>query len=398
MKTKSHNAEKYNDKKLDELMKTALASQEEPGEELNRKIIQAWKERPNMKRTVKRKMTMAATAACVLLMTVTAAAAARYFTSAQIAQEAGEEIMAEAFKGESAIELNETKEAGDYRFTLLGIASGEALTTSKVSEAIPDLEGTYAVVAIERKDGQPMPSASDEAYSELTFFISPLIQGLKPWQYNIASMNGTYVDIAVDGVLYRLSACDDVVKFADRKLYLCISDTDFFNTEAYVYNEATGEISRNEGYNGINLLFDLPVDTSLADQAAAQEYLKELEESWNSGEGEDEGNEQLQQYADKIQAIIDQLNQGNEEEVLKDAELIEADQTVKGENGSYQYVYSDDSQMTVINFYVDDFSSGKCYEVFNGSEGETFITSVYIVVLTDNGDGTATARTYKKMI
>lgn len=396
MKIKSHNAEKYNDEKLDELMKIALASQEEPGEELNRRIIQAWKERPNMKKSIKRKVTMTATAACVLLMTVTAAAAARYFTPAQIAQEAGEEIIAEAFKGESAIELNETKEAGDYRFTLLGIAPGEALVTSRVSGAIQDLKGTYAAVAIERKDGQPMPSVGDDAYNELTFFISPLIQGMKPWQYNIASMNGAYDDIVVDGVLYRLIMCDDVIKFADRNLYLCISDTAFFHTDAYGYNEITGEISRNEGYNGINLLFELPVDASQADQAAAQEYLKELEKSWNLAE--EENTEDEQTLEDTIQEILDQLNQGNEEEVLKDAELIEENQTIKGQNGSYQYVYSDDSQMMVMNINVADFSSGKCYEVFNGSEDASLIRSVYVVVLTDNGDGTASARTYKKMI
>ena len=159
---------------------------------------------------------------------------------------------------------------------MLGIASGEIWVQSSISQQITDLQGMYAVVAIERLDGTPMPAVSDERYGELNLFISPLITGLKPWQYNIASMNGGYTDIVEDGILYRLISCDDIALFADRELYLCISDTTFYDTNAYQYDESSGKVSRNTEYDGINLLFSLPIDISKADHTAAEAYLEKL--------------------------------------------------------------------------------------------------------------------------
>lgn len=277
-------SERKNKKNLDELMRAALAVQAEPVDEMNRNIIRQWREQTNMKKSSKRKMTMAVTAACLLLMTVSAAAAARYLSLQQIAEESGQEIIISAFRGKDALELNESKEAGDYVITLLGVASGEALIQSPISEAIPELGGTYAALAIERKDGQPMPSTSDEAYGQLQFFASPLIQGLSPWEYNIASMNGGYQDTVVEGILYRLIECDDIAMFADRKLYLCVTDTFFYDNTAYQYDANTGEIQREESYEGINVLFDLPLDAARADQAGAEAYLKALQKSWEPSE------------------------------------------------------------------------------------------------------------------
>ncbi len=375
------------DHKVDELIHIALTAKEEPGEELNRRILNRWKEKSEVKRFTKGKMTGVVTAACLLFMTVTAAAAARYLTAGQVAEQSGVTGMAEAFQGEDAIEINETREAGEYRFTLMGIASGKALTQSYVSDMIAELSGTYAAIAIERRDGKPIDK--DEDYSNMTFFISPLIQGLEPWQYNIASMNGGYSDSVIDGVLYRLILCDDVIKFADRKLYLCISDTTFYETAAFHYDEVTGEIQENKDYNGVNVLFNLPVDASKADPAAAEEYLKVFEDSWGY---EEEKSEEEIERENNIQELVDLLSQGKEQEVLVNFELMEETiRTVREENGSFAYDFSDGQESFAMFFYRNNFQNGKDYVVNGNTEGEIY----YITLLTENRDQTVTIKTYR---
>lgn len=327
-------------------------------------------------------------------MTVTAGAAARYLTAGQIADKSGQPKIEAAFKGDEAIEINETREAGDYRFTLLGIASGDVLVKSDVSEAINDLKSTYVAIAIERLDGQPMPSTSDDAYGEESFFVSPLIQGLMPWQYNIASMNGGYTDTVVDGVHYRLLECDDVIKFADRKLYICISNTTFYDAMAYNYDESTGEITRNESYEGINVLFDLPTDASKADPAAAEQYLKELEESWKPEDTDNvpDGN------ANEMAEIDFLLENGELEKALEGAVLQEDSvKVVEEKNGRYEYEYLD----STAYFYKENFRDGKDFMVLGSlysEEDNVEKQTISIVTLEMNADGTATIQTYKKMV
>ncbi len=373
--------------KVEELIQIALASKEEPVEELNRKILSRWKEKSEMKGFAKGRMTAVVTAVCVLLMTVTVGAAARYLTAEQVAERSGDTEIAAAFRGEDAVEINETREAGDYRFTLMGMASGKALTQSNVLENIPELSGIYAAIAIERLDGRPI---DEEEYSNMTFFISPLIQGLMPWQYNIASMNGGYSEEVVDGILYRLISCDDVIKFADRKLYLCISNTIFYETAAFDYNEVTGEIKENENYKGIHVLFDLPVDASKADPAAAEEYLKVLEDSWNY---EEEKSEEDIKREESIQALYDLLSQGKEQEVLEDFVLMEeVTKTVHEEDGSFAYQFDDGQASHAILFDRSTFQNGKDYSVMESEDG-----NCYIILLTENSDQTVNIKAYKKI-
>lgn len=373
--------------KVDELIQIALTAKEEPVEELNRKILNRWKEKSEMKRLTKGKMTAVVTAVCVLFMTVTAAAAARYLTARQVAEQNGNKEIAAAFQAEDAVEINESREAGDYRFTLLGIASGKALIQSDISDSVSDLSGIYAAIAIERLDGRPIDMNTD--YSEMNFFISPLIQGLEPWQYNIASMNGGYHDNVIDGVLYRLILCDDIIKFADRKLYLCISNTIFFESAAYHYDEVTGEIRENEEYNGINLLFDLPIDPEKADPVAAEEYLRTLEDSW--GQEEEKSEEDIKRE-EEMQALADIVNLGQEQELLANFELMEeATKIVQEENGSFVYQFSDGEETYAMNFYKSDFQNGKAYMINGSTEGDNY----YITLLTENSDQTVTIKTYR---
>lgn len=398
----------YTDKKVDEIMKIALASEVEPEEELNQRIIRRWKEQTIMKKQIARRVYAAAAACSVLMVGVTVGAAVKYLGPEEVAQRSGmeQEKILTAFSSEDAIEINESQEAGGYRFTLMGITTEQGLEESAISEEVRVQGDMYAIVAVENLDGTPMPDISDDAYSELAFFMSPLVEGLEPWQYNTASMGGAYSDIVENGIMYRIIASDDISIFADRDLYLCVSDTTFYDTTAYCYDEATGAISRNGDYEGVNLLFDLPLDPAKADPEKASEYLGNLEADW---EQSDEMSAEESAQMDSIDVAINdtdallqeidtQIRNGEEETALKNAELL-SDQTkiVTEEDGSYAYEYSSgEGETTTLYFYKEDFTNGKDVMISYGDFDESTeqFEGIYITVLTEQGDNTAEIRTY----
>lgn len=267
-----------NFEQLDDIFKQALSSREEPGEELNKKIIIRFKETHTMKAIFRKRLVGVIIAAVITIaMSATAFAAWQLLSARQVAEQFGNEQLAEAFEAKDAVEINKTIGSHGYNITLLGITTGKNLSGFEGS-ALQDInpDRTYAVVSIAKADGGKMPGTSDEAYGQVPFFISPLIKGQKPWQVNIASMNGGYSECVVDGVMYRLIECDGVEMFADRGLYLCVSTTRFFDINAFDYDEKTGEVSPKAEFDGVNVLFDLPLDVKKADHEKAGKYLKQL--------------------------------------------------------------------------------------------------------------------------
>lgn len=217
------------------------------------------------------------TALLLFVMSITAYAATQLFSSKQVAEHLGEQILAEAFESSGAIEINQSIASGDYQFTLHGIVSGAGLKALDRSGNDIYPNRTYAVVSIARQDGGQMPNTSDPDYGNEPFFVSPFIKGQKPWQVNIVTMNGGYSEVVLDGITYRLIECDELEMFADRGVYLAISSGDrFFNSKAFAYNDLTGEISLKKDYRGTALLFDLPLDKTKADPVKADAYLQKL--------------------------------------------------------------------------------------------------------------------------
>lgn len=266
-----------NPEQFDQLLKQALSSTIEPSEDLNQKIIHRLKEKSIMKPIRKKRVSVALVAAAITLtMSITAFAAWQLLNPKQVAQHFGDKTLAHAFNNKNAIEINKSVASGGYNFTLLGIVSGKNLSDFKSSADDIHPDRTYAVVSIAKQDGSKMPDTKDEEYGKVPFFISPLIKDQKPWQVNIASMNGGYSECVIDGIMYRLIECDGVEMFADRGLYLCISTSSFYDINAFNYNEKTGEISPKSGYNGANVLFDLPLDIKKADHEKAEKYLRDL--------------------------------------------------------------------------------------------------------------------------
>ncbi|UNC92281.1 hypothetical protein [Candidatus Contubernalis alkaliaceticus] len=284
---------------FDQLLKQSLSPTVEPSEELNRKIINRLKERNKMRNKVPKKMFPAALIATSLIfaMFVTVFAAIHLLNSKQVAEHLGDQTLAQAFDGQDAVEVNELVVSGGYNFTLHGIVSGQGLTDFAVSGQEISPDRTYAVVSIAKQDGSKMTDIQDEEYDEVSFFVSPLIKGQNPWQFNIASMNGGYSEFVIDGVMYRLIDCDGVEIFADRGVYLAISSSNFYDINAFNYNEETGEISLNEDYEGANALFDLPLDITKADPDKAEKYLQQL---WDNTEDSGSSEEKIFDWDDEL--------------------------------------------------------------------------------------------------
>lgn len=265
------------DEPLDHILKQALTTTVQPSEELNQKVRNQWMKGTVKKPMYNKKVSVVLIAAVIMIASsITALAATYLYNARDVAERLGDSLLAEAFTGGQAIVVNESIVSGDYRFTLQGIVSGEGLSDFEGSAHEIHPERTYAVVSIEKQDGSNMPSIQDDEYGNTPFFISPLIKGQKPWQVNISTMNGSYSELVLDGVMYRLIEIDGIDKFADRGVYLAISTSHFYDVKAFHYDEETGEISRNLNYDGANALFELPLDISKADPEAAEQYLQQL--------------------------------------------------------------------------------------------------------------------------
>ncbi len=267
------------DKKFDDALRHALTPSEEAKFCLNQKILNRVEEQRTMAYRKKRRLSVAIIIATLVLCmsSATVYAAWKYLSSSDVAENIQDIKLSEVFLSEQALIINETQSYGDYSVTLLSIVSGEMLSEySHYKNGSIVEDRTYAVVAIENTNGVSVPDTSEDGYGKLEFFASPLIGDYNPVFYNIAGMSGNYTDMVQDGILYRLLECDNVEIFADHDLYLCVSEGMFYNTEAYCYDKLTGKISRNEKYEGLNALFDLPVDISKANPEKAAEYMASL--------------------------------------------------------------------------------------------------------------------------
>ncbi len=269
-------------KDLDRILKQALTPQEEPDAWLNQNILYRAEEMANMKKKKKTRIPAAVAAAAFTLVIGSAAvvAAARYLSPGQIAQELEDGKLMDAFQGKDAVSVNESQEYGGYRVTLLGAVSGKNISEYLETDDQGQVEDDrfYAAVAIERTDGTPMPDTRDDAYGEEPFYVSPYIKGLEPWNYGLMTMGGGYSEFVRDGIQYRLLDMENIEIFADRGLYIGVSSGVFYDSEAYLFDQETGEITRNEAYDKVNALFTLPLDPAKGDPQAAEAFLASMEE------------------------------------------------------------------------------------------------------------------------
>ena len=265
---------------IDMLLQQALAPSEEPNPWLKQKIMIQAREKERMeKRKMKWSLGTAVAIVALLCSTLGVFAAVKYLTPDKVATALSEYTLAEAFQTEDAILVNESQECAEYRFTLLGIVSGKGLSACEELDGqgmIKD-DRTYVVTAIENLDGSPRPDVSDDNYGKESFYISPYIRGLSILDYNAHSLFGNYMEDVIDGIQYRILEIDNIEMFAKRGLYLGVSDGASPNVEAFVMDEESGVITPNNAYEGVNVLFELPIPKELGDEAAVEKYVQERE-------------------------------------------------------------------------------------------------------------------------
>lgn len=386
---------------IDTLLTQALAPDEQPENRLNNEILQKAKERQPMKQRHFHSVAAAAVIICVLAAgSVSAVAAYKYLSPSRVAEINEDMTLKKAFEGKDAIEINESQTCGGYQFTLLGIVSGENLSTyidKQDSKAAIAKGETYAVIAIEHEDGTPMPDTSDDAYGETTFLASPFIKGKNPAFYNVYTLDGAYSEFVQDGIQYRIVSCSNLEVFADLGVYLGVSENLGEQEQAFLFDEQTGEISRNPDYTGINPLFELPLDSAKADPEAAAAIFDKIEnpsyDDEASSESEDETIED-EELAKWVAAINDGLI--NKDYLDTYGTAVE----------STRQVLTPDADR-YVTWDAGDYGSGASYigtpEESNWEIGELFIQgygwgdtvdSLCFYTMTYNEDGTVTFVVY----
>lgn len=335
--------------------------------------------------------------ACILVLcSSTAYAVYKYLTPAEAAIETNDDSLQKAFLSEGAILVNETQESGGFRITLLGSVAGKNISDFLSMNEKGEVEDDriYTVIAIEHVDGTPMPDTSSDEYGKDCFYASHYIHGLNPREYSMMSMGGGYTEFVRDGIQYRILDMDNIEMFADQGIYVGVSSGTFYDNEAYIYDESTGEMSRNIGYGGVNALFSLPVDKSKADPEAAAAYLRALEESMNTPD------EPVEKDAVDL-SVEDFMNNLTPENLDEYAEPIESTrQTCTVDtDGNVHYSYelesaSADDSFVAFELLFPDNKPG-ISPVFNWSYTETGLTDLCIDVFVLNEDGTVTFVVYQ---
>lgn len=271
------------DEKLNQILRQALAPEINDAEW---KIIgKEGKEVMNMNEIGRKKRGWkyfpAAVAAAALLMvtSVSAYATWMHLSAREVAIQEGDELLAQEFEVNNQIEEIETQHFGEYDVTLLGVVSGNEISEYLVKDDQGGIDGnkTYIAVAISKTDGSPMPDNQSDDFDPSQFFVSPYIRGLSPVKYNTYSMGGGFTCFVSEGIQYRLLEIDNVECFADRGIYVGVSEGMAYNGRAYVYDKESGALTRNEEFDGVNALFVLPIDPSRGDAQKSQQMIEAMD-------------------------------------------------------------------------------------------------------------------------
>lgn len=237
---------------------------QERTEELVRRHAQTKKECITMKkRGIYRVL---AAAAAVAMLTVSAYAASRWLSPAQVAGLHQDPALAQAFESGDAVKINQTVQTGDLAVTLAGLVSGENLS-SWTSQA--DQARTYAVMILESLDGTPLNS---ENYPLTDYTLTPLVAGFTPWSVNNWSLDAGSSSLEREGVIYYLLDVQSIEMFADHTVYMAFYQGTMPDRNTFTMAE-DGTISFAEDFEAPHALFTLPLDESKADPAAVEEFI-----------------------------------------------------------------------------------------------------------------------------
>ncbi len=254
-------------------------------------------------------------AACISLVGITTFASVRLLSARQVAEEleftdqSGETVdhFSKPFTLDSAVDVQQMQTDNGLNITFLGFAHGEGIDNADLNA---DPNKTYVVIAVENADGTAI---TQEFFEQGMMVVSPFIKGYNPGLHNAFTLGANGSGTLIDGVMYQLMEIDTIEYFANETLYLGVSDC-IPNNNVFMLNETNGEITANTNYEGLNVLFDLPIDTAKADDAKVQEYFSNYEKQGNLEEPEKPRNEMS--YEDFYEMHISRGLSEEEAEIL----------------------------------------------------------------------------------
>lgn len=407
--------------KVDNLLKDALAPSEKPSAWLNQSILRKAKGDSMMKKPFFNTARVAALAMGVLVTggSLTTYATWKYLSAEQVADKLGDDKLADSLKRDGLTEINESQTYGNFKATLLGIFSGDNVSNYVMtSDGEVKSDRSYAIVAIEKKDGSAMPDTSDPEYSEMEFLASPFIKGQDPAYMNLYVMNGGCSTVTQDGILYKIINCDNLEAFAKRGVYLGVLNQTFYDNNAYHFDKKSGEITRNEDYDGMNLLFNLPLDESKGSEEAAEAQLekwqKEAENSDSSvevdlGDAKDGTSYEIgrQNIGKPDENVSDKDDEGSFESLMNEdwtvkrvkKECVLIKESVKHLTPdkdnyiTYQWEYNGSTSKDLL--FVDDLFKKNQYGTSSYIDKWATSDSLFFGIYTREKDGTITAKTYR---
>lgn len=385
------------DEKLDLILKQALSPEIDDCDvkiktmDMERKENMInYEKNKNFKKNSVKSWKHAAVAAVAIAVTmvssITAYAAWRYFSAKDVAAEIADNRLAQEFEQNNWMDECETQTYGNYDITLLGIVSGDEISShlSKTDSGEIDGDKTYMAVAIAHSDGTPMPDSSKT--DEEQFYVSPYIEGLDPARYNASVLGGNNTLFVSDGIQYRLLETDNIECFADRKIYMGVSEGEAYDDKAYVYDSVSGDISRNESYEGVNALFTLSIDSNLADQKRAAEVIAAMDNYEVGGE-----------YTEILSEADRWVNSITPENIDEKATPLESSRQVLSLSEFAEYVMGEaadgadvDAEAVVLDEYFPDGAGMS--EIMTKSAASK--EDAYVETYTLNSDDTVTILRY----
>lgn len=314
-------------------------------------------------------------------------AAYHFLAPSKVAEQVvGSSALADAFNSDEAKIVNQTQNTAGYNVTFLGTVSGKFLIDkiNNVDDAVAiGVDKTYAVVAVEKEDGSSMPEISDDAYN--TFCVSPLIKGKSFAEANNGMLNAGVYGFVQDGIYYSMLECDNLEPFAG--MGVCLGVVNEFGDEkdAFLYDAQTGEYSVNKTYEGVNALFNLPLDISKADDEKANEIL--TKSSVN--------NQETTVSFDNVdvlnQKFIDAMNSNSSKWTsLIDSMTLTSENKVKMDEDGNISLSADDKD----SLYVGDWKEAAGVECYVGIISDGTLEESVIQTASKNADGTFTVRNY----
>lgn len=233
-------------------------------ENFNEKTMELIREKTTGKtvRNSKPLRVIIAAAAVFALFSITVFAASVLLSPDMVAEQLGESSVAELFRSDDVLSINESITDGEYRITLHGIADGKML--AYIDDAEVEEDRSYVVLSVECIDGTELSIIDNNIQ------FTPLVKGYTPHMVNVGTLKSSLSRFEQDGIIYCLLSTDNLKIFADSTVYIAAFDGTMF-TDAFDLTDKN--ISYASSYDGVQAMFEIPFDPADADSEAVSDLL-----------------------------------------------------------------------------------------------------------------------------